>query len=182
MFPANPSYQASVASYWSNLAQLSPTCIVQPITAEDISIAVKTLVKANKRTPCSFAVRGGGHTPWGGSSNIQNGVTIDLSLLNKVEYNRQKSTASIGPGTRWVDVYRVLDQLGVSVPGGRAGSVGVAGLTLGGEDTALSPQHPTDGLGGNSFFAARYGLVCDNVVNYEVRSSPIDISRLLTYP
>lgn len=182
MFPANPSYQASVASYWSNLAQLSPTCIVQPITAEDISIAVKTLVKANKRTPCSFAVRGGGHTPWGGSSNIQNGVTIDLSLLNKVEYNRQKSTASIGPGTRWVDVYRVLDQLGVSVPGGRAGSVGVAGLTLGGEDTALSPQYPTDGLGGNSFFAARYGLVCDNVVNYEVRSSPIDISRLLTYP
>lgn len=172
MFPANPSYQASVASYWSNLAQLSPSCIVQPIKAEDVSIAVKTLVKANGRTPCRFAVRGGGHTPWGGSSNIQNGVTIDLSLMNTVEYNGQKSTASIGPGTKWVDVYRVLDQLGVSVPGGRAGSVGVAGLTLGGEDTALSRQYPTDGLGGNSFFAARYGLVCDNVVNYEVRSSP----------
>lgn len=139
MFPANPSYQTSVASYWSNVAQLSPSCIVQPINTKDISIAVKTLVTTNGRTPCRFAVRGGGHTPWEGSSNIQDGVTIDLSRINKVEYNKQKSTASIGPGTRWVDVYRVLDQLGVSVPGGRAGSVGVAGLTLGGEDTALSP-------------------------------------------
>lgn len=139
MFPANPSYQTSVASYWSNLAQLSPSCIVQPINANDISIAVKTLATTKGLSPCHFAVRGGGHTPWGGSSNIQNGVTIDLSRMNKVEYNKQKSTASIGPGTRWVDVYRVLDQLGVSVPGGRAGSVGVAGLTLGGEDTALSP-------------------------------------------
>lgn len=139
MFPANPGYQTTVASYWSNLAQLSPSCIVQPINAEDISIAVKTLVKTNGRTPCRFAVRGGGHTPWEGSSNIQDGVTIDLSRLNKVEYNQPKSTASIGPGTRWVDVYMVLDKLGVSVPGGRAGSVGVAGLTLGGEDIALSP-------------------------------------------
>lgn len=139
MFPANPSYQISVASYWSNLAQLSPSCIVQPINANDISIAVKTLATTKGHSSCQFAVRGGGHTPWGGSSNIQNGVTIDLSRMNKVEYNKQKSTASIGPGTRWVDVYRVLDQLGVSVPGGRAGSVGVAGLTLGGEDTALSP-------------------------------------------
>lgn len=52
-------------------------------------------------------------------------------------------------------VYETLDKLeNVAVAGGRAGTVGVAGLILG---------------GGNSFYAAREGLVCDNVVNFEVR-------------
>lgn len=97
-----------------------------------MSLAVKTLVAANKVGFCQFAVRGGGHTPWAGASNIQNGVTIDLSLMNKTIYNKEKSTASVQPGARWQGVYETLDKLGVAIPGGRAGTVGVAGLTLGG--------------------------------------------------
>ena len=73
--------------------------------------------------------------------------------MNKVTLSNDKTTASIGPGSKWGDVYRALGPLGYSVPGGRASSVGVAGLTTG---------------AGNSFFAARYGLVCDNVKNFEV--------------
>lgn len=42
-------------------------------------------------------------------------------------------TVSIGPGARWGQVYDYLAAKGVSVPGGRAASVGVGGLTLGGE-------------------------------------------------
>lgn len=103
------------------------------MNAEDVSLAVTTLVSANKTYPCQFAIRGGGHTPWGGASNIQKGVTIDLSLMSETVFNKEKSTASIGPGSRWLGVYETLDSLGVSVPGGRAGSVGVAGLTLGGK-------------------------------------------------
>ncbi|MCJ1461459.1 hypothetical protein MMC07_000056 [Pseudocyphellaria aurata] len=154
VYPSSASYETSINSYWSGQAQLSPFCIVQPTGAEDVSQIVKTLVRTSKRSyPCRFAIRGGGHTPWAGSSNIQRGVTIDLSLMSKTTLNKDATAASIGPGSRWVNVYEVLDQLGVSVPGGRAGSVGVAGLTLG---------------GGNSFFAARYGLVCDNVLNFEI--------------
>lgn len=133
VYPSSFSYETSIHSYWSTQAQLYPTCIVRPTRAEDVSLAVKTLVTASsKEYPCRFAVRGGGHTPWGGASNIHGGVTIDLSLMNKTTYDKQKSTASIGPGSRWVNVYEVLDPLGVAVPGGRAGSVGVGGLTLGG--------------------------------------------------
>lgn len=43
--------------------------------------------------------------------------------------------------------------MNLSVVGGRADTVGVAGLTTG---------------GGISYFSGRYGLVCDNVVNYEI--------------
>lgn len=133
VYPSSSSYKTSVDSYWSAQAQLSPACIVRPTSPQDVSLAVKTLVTASRKNyPCRFAVRGGGHTAWAGASNIQGGVTIDLSLMSKTTYDKKTSTASIGPGSRWVNVYQVLDQLGVSVPGGRAGSVGVAGLTLGG--------------------------------------------------
>lgn len=94
---------------------------------------MKTLVKANRIGSCQFAVRSGGHTPWAAAANIKHGVTIDLSSLNKVVYNKDKSTASIGPGARWKSVYEALDRIGVAVPGGRAGTVGVGGLILGGK-------------------------------------------------
>ncbi|KAL1965225.1 hypothetical protein VTN77DRAFT_5979 [Rasamsonia byssochlamydoides] len=74
-------------------------------------------------------------------------------MMNSTTYHPENSTASILPGARWQSVYQTLDSFGVAVPGGRAGPVGVGGLTIG---------------GGNSFFAARYSFVCDDVVNFEV--------------
>ncbi len=132
MFPSNPNYEASVESYWSVTARLAPACFVLPTTAQDVSLAVKTLVKSNSAGPCRFAIRGGGHTPWPGAANIKDGVTIDLSSMNKVIYDKEKSMASIGPGARWTEVFEVLEPLGVAVPGGRNGAVGVGGFTLGG--------------------------------------------------
>jgi FAD/FMN-containing dehydrogenase len=81
-----------------------------------------------------FAVRSGGHTPWPGAANIKDGVTIDLSWLNQTVYNAEKSIASLGSGATWNSVYAELDKLKVSVPGGRASSVGVGGLILGGKN------------------------------------------------
>lgn len=52
-----------------------------------------------------------------------------------------------------MNVYAALDPEGWTVPGGRAGSVGVAGFLTG---------------GGNSFFTARVGFACDNVKNFEL--------------
>lgn len=165
VYPRDEVYTESVngttedleTGYWSITAQLTPECIVKAQSTEDVSVAVTTLTTAQTLFDCSckFAVRGGGHTPWP-ANNIENGVTIDLSWMNKTRYNADSSTATIGAGSRWVQVYEELSPLGVAVPGGRAGTVGVAGLTLG---------------GGNSFFAARAGLVCDNVANFEVCTS-----------
>lgn len=112
------------------LARQSPKCIFSPDRTEDVALAVKNLVKYD----CQFAVRGGGHTPQGNSgANIDGGVTIDLSKMKKVELLRDNSTVAIGPGARWIDVYKYLDPLGYAVPGGRVSDVGVAGLTTGGE-------------------------------------------------
>lgn len=160
VFPRDQAYNESIAGnaedletgYWSITAQLTPECIVKAQSTQDVSVAVRTLVSSKPFGLCKFAVRGGGHTPWP-ANNIEDGVTIDLSWLNETTYNEDSSTATIGAGSRWVQVYEALSPLGVTVPGGRAGTVGVAGLILG---------------GGNSFFSARTGLVCDNVANFEV--------------
>ena len=81
---------------------------------------------------CQFAVRGGGHTPWAGSSSSNGSVTIDFSNMKNVTVNGNQSVVSVGPGARWSDVYAVLDPLHLGTPGGRVADVGVAGLTLGG--------------------------------------------------
>ncbi|KAI9752305.1 MAG: hypothetical protein M1835_001107, partial [Candelina submexicana] len=144
-----PAYQRSIASYFSLQDRLTPTCIVIPSTSTEVAQIVTLLGKGS----CPFAVRSGGHGLVVGASNIDNGVTVDLSRLSRVTLSTDKTYASIGPGARWADVYAVLDAQGYAVPGGRVGSVGVGGLVTG---------------GGNSFFAARYGFVCDNVRGFEV--------------
>ncbi|KAL8932158.1 MAG: hypothetical protein Q9216_006943 [Gyalolechia sp. 2 TL-2023] len=142
-------YQKSVASYFSVQDRLRPNCFVTPTTTKDVSKIVKLLSEAS----CKFAIKAGGHGQPVGASNIVDGVTIDLVRMNDVTLSADKTTAAVGPGAKWAQVYSVLDAQGYAIPGGRAGGVGVGGLTTG---------------GGNSFFAARYGFVCDNVKNFEV--------------
>ncbi|KAK4184090.1 hypothetical protein QBC35DRAFT_466772 [Podospora australis] len=142
-------YEARQASYWSNSAKIKPAAIYLPQNAQEVAFAVKTLAAVKQ----PFAVRSGGHTNWAGSNNIEGGITIDLSQLSAVTYNASAETADIGPGARWRDVYAELHKFKRAVAGGREGNVGVAGLILG---------------GGNTFFTARRGFACDNVVAYEV--------------
>ncbi len=138
-FPATAAYNASISSYWSQQAEsLSPGCIFTPTSAQDVSEAVAILsglsvLGSNFNLGCQFAIRSGGHTPWAGASNINAGVTIDMSSINQVTVSADQSYTSVGPGNRWVDVYLKLDALGLAVPGGRVSTVGVGGLVTGGE-------------------------------------------------
>ncbi|KAJ4365369.1 hypothetical protein N0V95_000516 [Ascochyta clinopodiicola] len=153
LYPSDEQYRDRTTSYWSVSAQLSPNCIVQPVSTDEVSKVVKTLVADTACKEDRFAVRSGGHTVWAGSNNIDKGVTVDLGLINSTTLNGQTNIASILPGSRWNQVYATLDPQGLTVAGGRAGSVGVAGFLTG---------------GGNSFYTAQQGFACDNVKNFEV--------------
>lgn len=133
---------------------LTPYCIVQPQNASEVSLIIKTLVAASSNgNQCLFAVRSGGHTPFAGAANIDDGITIDLSNMSSVTYQPETNTTAVGPGATWDDVYLAVQAQGNMVVGGRSSTVGVGGLSLG---------------GGNSYYAARMGLVCDNIRQYEV--------------
>ncbi|KAI2619381.1 FAD-binding domain-containing protein [Hypomontagnella submonticulosa] len=149
--PGEQAYEAREESYWSLTPRLHPWAIVQPRNTDEVSKAVKALVK----TPgCNFAIRSGGHMSWvGAGNNIEDGITIDLGLMNKTTYNLETKIASLQPGSRWTNVYDYVEKHGVMVAGGREGLVGVGGLLTG---------------GGLTFYTCRYGLGCDQVANYEV--------------
>ncbi|KAL8952511.1 MAG: hypothetical protein Q9222_001579 [Ikaeria aurantiellina] len=136
---------------------VTPNCVVQPLSTEDVSAAIFVLsVVANQTrfsNECKFAIKGGGHTPQRGAANQPAGVTVDLGALKQVKVSSDRKVTSIGPGSRWGDVYPQLDAQNLAIPGGRVAIVGVGGLVTG---------------GGVSFFSGRYGFVCDNVVNYEL--------------
>ncbi|KAG8532442.1 uncharacterized protein KY384_002319 [Bacidia gigantensis] len=156
IFPSDASYATFSGSYWSKQEEsVSPSCVVRPNSAQDVSTIIKTLTQCNDANsdPCSFAIRGGGHTPWAGSANIEGGVTIDMKEMNEIDVNKDQAIVSVGAGAIWGEVYKKTDSLGLSVVGGRGASIGVGGLLTG---------------GGISYFSARKGFACDNVVNYEI--------------
>ncbi|KAE8408386.1 hypothetical protein BDV37DRAFT_295913 [Aspergillus pseudonomiae] len=151
-FPNTQPYNDSISTYFSQQnCNLHPLCIVSPTTAEDVATAINTTTSTLETT--NFAIRSGGHAPFTGASNIANGITLDLRGLDSITVSPDRTTASIGVGATWGEVYSHLDPLGLSVAGGRAAQVGVGGLTTG---------------GGISYFSPRYGWTCDTVTNFEV--------------
>lgn len=144
--------------YWATQAQEpKPALVVRPHNTEQLSKIVKLLANAIKAStkdePVQFAIRSGGHSPVRGLANVDSGIVIDLGLFNSIELSDDRELVDIGPGATWGLVYRTLEPYGLSVAGGRASSVGVGGLTLG---------------GGLSFFSPQVGFVCDAMVNFEV--------------
>jgi FAD/FMN-containing dehydrogenase len=57
--------------------------------------------------------------------------------MNKIALSTDKKIASFQPGNTWYNIYTTLEKDNVAVLGGRVGSVGVGGLTLGGGKTVL---------------------------------------------
>ncbi|KAK8078225.1 oxidoreductase [Apiospora saccharicola] len=165
-YPGQQPFESSLASYWGVLErEISPDCVVTPSTKSDVSKAIFVLRTGDEVFPgqCDFAVRSEGHAPFAGSANIESGIAIDLSKLKHVDVSADRTSATIGPGNRWGDVYSILDEQGLSTSGGRVASVGVGGLVTG---------------GGMSFFSSRHGYVCDNVEVCPYSKTPLNRSTL----
>ncbi|KAF2688559.1 putative FAD-binding oxidoreductase [Lentithecium fluviatile CBS 122367] len=149
VMPSDSKYSVLSTENWSATAWGSPACIVEPGSTADVQMIVSYLSYQQVR----FAIRSGGHSPSPFGANTDDGVLIDLSSLNTKEYDAKSQTVKIGAGLRWGDVYRYLDQFGVTAVGARVLDVGVGGLLLG---------------SGLSYLSDLYGMACDNVVNFEV--------------
>ncbi|KAI4608051.1 hypothetical protein J4E83_009234 [Alternaria metachromatica] len=149
-FPAASTYNASIQSYPFLQLRLRPSCIVRPTSAEDVANAINILRVSNST---KFAIKGGGHNANVGFNNIDDGVTIDMQSMNKVEVARGDQVVRVGAGALWQDVYDEAEKRDLTVLGGRIGVVGTAGFLTG---------------GGISFFSPERGWACDGIVNFEV--------------
>lgn len=132
-FPGSAEYAESKGSYFSAFeSELSPTCVVRPRNAREVANIVNDIRSSALSGHTQLAIKGGGHTTWAGSANIDKGITLDLRNLTGVHVDSHTKIASLGAGERCRSVYEELGAQGLAVVGGRVSRVGVAGLITGG--------------------------------------------------
>ena len=100
----------------------------------------------------AVSVRGGGHST-AGLAVADGALMIDLSAMKTVRVDPAARVAVAGPGLMWRELDAATQAHGLATTGGTVGSVGIAGMTLGG------------GIGWLDRLA---GLTCDNLLDAKV--------------
>jgi FAD/FMN-containing dehydrogenase len=143
----DPAYDESRLIY-NAMFDKRPGMIIRCRSTADVIDAINF----GRENDLLIAVRGGGHNV-AGNSSCDDGLLIDLSLMNAVFLNRKSKTVRVQGGATWGDVDRETQAFGLAVPGGIVSETGVAGLTLN---------------GGIGWLRSKYGLSCDNLLSAEV--------------
>jgi FAD/FMN-containing dehydrogenase len=99
-----------------------------------------------------LAVRGGGHNG-AGLGVCDDGIVLDLSLMNGIRVDPEARTIRAEGGCTQGAVNHAGAAFGLTVPGGFVSTTGIAGLTLG---------------GGHGYLARKYGLAIDNLLEADV--------------
>jgi FAD/FMN-containing dehydrogenase len=133
---------------WNGVIDRHPAVIARCLDTSDVVHAVRAA--ARHRPPVS--IRGGGHQI-AGSAVCDDGLVIDLTLMNSVAVDPAARTATVQGGARWADVDRATQAHGLVTTGGEVSATGVAGLTLG---------------GGMGLLQRANGLACDNLLSVEI--------------
>ncbi|MCC3866801.1 FAD-dependent oxidoreductase [Terrisporobacter mayombei] len=137
---------------WNRAINKYPEEIIYCTSIEDVQKAIVYSVKKK----LEIRVRGGGHNYQGFS--IGNDVAvIDISNLNSIKIDYEKSTFTVQNGIKLGQLYTFLSGIGFPFPGGACPTVCISGLALG---------------GGWGYSSRKYGLTCDSLlelkmVNYE---------------
>ncbi len=127
----------------------SPAVIVRVQNNEDIVTAISYA----RENQLKLAVRSGGHSQSGMSTNV-GGMVLDLSHFNTVEViDSARHLVRIGAGAKWGDAAEALAAHGLAISSGDTNSVGVGGLTLG---------------GGIGWLVRKFGLTIDSLEAAEI--------------
>jgi FAD/FMN-containing dehydrogenase len=143
--PGNPGYPVDLELYDPLYDSIHPEGIAFCANASDVARSIAFA----REHGLPMAPRSGGHSYAGYSTTT--GLVIDVSLMSHVAV--KGDIATVGAGTRLIDVYSGLPRQGVSIPGGSCPSVGIAGLAQGGGIGVVGRLH---------------GLTSDNIVGLKV--------------
>jgi FAD/FMN-containing dehydrogenase len=143
--PDHPAYD-TLRLLFNGMHDVRPRLICLPRDRLELVAAIRIARSAGIAT----TIRGGGHNV-AGSGSVDDGLVIDLRLLNRIEVDPRRLTATVAGGATWSQVDQATALHGLATTGGTFDTTGVGGLTLG---------------GGIGHLMGRYGLTCDNVLSY----------------
>ena len=145
--PTTPATSEARAVY-NAMIDRRPALIARCASPADVAEAVAF----TRRHDLLLAVRGGGHNG-GGLGVCDDGVVLDLSLLQAIEVDPAARTVRVGGGCTWAQVDAATHEAGLATPSGIVSTTGVGGLTLG---------------GGIGHLSRKYGLTIDNLLEADV--------------
>src|SRR5215471_6789135 len=125
--PGEPGY-SDACEVWNARFDGHPKQVIFCQNSHEVSTALRQARAQN--TP--FRVRCGGHSYEGFSMAGEEGVVIDISEMNTISVNSDRTVAVLGGGGNLGDIYAKLFQVGITIPGGTCPEVGVSGLVQGG--------------------------------------------------
>jgi len=132
-----------------------PAAVITVANVADVA----AVINFARATGLELAVRSGGHSV-GGHSGSEGGLVIDLRDLSGIDIDPVSSTVWAGAGLTSGDVTRAVEQHGLIVGFGDSGTVGIAGLTLG---------------GGVGYMVRKHGLTIDSLLAAELVTAAGDI-------
>jgi FAD/FMN-containing dehydrogenase len=145
--PGDAGYDDARAVF-NAMIDARPAAIAQCFDAADVGAAIAFAREHDIPT----AVRAGGHSV-AGMSTVEDGLVIDVRLMDVVNVDPDGRTARCGAGATWADFDTATQTVGLATTGGRVSTTGVTGLTLG---------------GGSGWLERKYGLACDNLLAVEL--------------
>ncbi|QIG48116.1 FAD-binding oxidoreductase [Nordella sp. HKS 07] len=147
LVPGDADYDA-VRIVWNGMIDRRPALIVRCRNAADVAAAVG-FARDHRLV---LSIRAGGHNV-AGYAVCDNGLMIDLSLMNGVRVPPSLDRVIVEGGAVWADVDAATTAFGRATPGGLISATGVAGLTL---------------SGGIGWLRGSHGLSCDNLLAADV--------------
>jgi len=132
----------------NHAVNLHPAIIVRCANRKDVQRAVDFA----RRNGLLTAVRSGGHS-FAGHGVCEGGLVIDLSPMKRVQIDPARGRVVIEPGVLAGELDCLTQSFKMAVPLGSCPTVGVAGYSLGGGESSLTPM---------------FGYGCDSIVGLEV--------------
>ncbi|HVM31198.1 MAG TPA: FAD-binding oxidoreductase [Candidatus Limnocylindrales bacterium] len=125
-----------------------PALIVRAANDEDV-VQTVNFARDNR---IELAIRSGGHS-FAGHSAIEGGILLDLAGLDQIVIDAEQRVGHAGAGVTAAAYTVAAFEHGVATPFGDTGSVGLAGLTLG---------------GGIGWLVRKRGLTIDHLVSVDL--------------
>lgn len=136
---------------------MHPAIIVRCANAEDVRLSVEFARDKGLLT----AVRSGGHS-FAGHGVCDDGLVTDLSLMKRAWIDPVHEKIRIEPGIIAGELDCLTQSFRMAVPLGSCPTVGVAGYSLGGGESSLTPK---------------FGYGCDSITDLEVVTADDKVLR-----